>query len=212
MRDVGLVPQEPADLFFAESVDAECAADGGTSDARALLDRLAPGIDGAMHPRDLSEGQRLALALALVVAAEAAGALARRADAWPRLSRQSPPGHRVARPRRYRNGRDPRDARRRTRRRGEPSHRCLGGRRSGGRRPDRVGRHGIADVRTASREDPRATAVADRRTGARHPRSRTRHDHRRIAGERVARRSDASPSSSGCGGACAPDRRSRSPS
>jgi len=69
MRDVGLVPQEPADLFFAESVDAECSADGG-SRARNLLDRLAPGIDGAMHPRDLSEGQRLALALALVVAAE----------------------------------------------------------------------------------------------------------------------------------------------
>jgi energy-coupling factor transport system ATP-binding protein len=31
-----------------------------------LLDRLAPDIDPARHPRDLSEGQRLALALAVV--------------------------------------------------------------------------------------------------------------------------------------------------
>ena len=33
--------------------------------ARALLDRLAPGIPDATHPRDLSEGQRLALVLAI---------------------------------------------------------------------------------------------------------------------------------------------------
>jgi energy-coupling factor transport system ATP-binding protein len=66
VRDVGLVPQEPADLFWADTVDDECA--GAGVDARALLDRLAPGITGHTHPRDLSEGQRLALALALVVA------------------------------------------------------------------------------------------------------------------------------------------------
>ena len=35
-----------------------------------LLDRLVPGIDGATHPRDLSEGQRLALALAVQLTAE----------------------------------------------------------------------------------------------------------------------------------------------
>jgi energy-coupling factor transport system ATP-binding protein len=66
VRDIGLVPQEPADLFWADTVDDECA--GAGADARALLDRLAPGIAGRTHPRDLSEGQRLALALALVVA------------------------------------------------------------------------------------------------------------------------------------------------
>ena len=33
-----------------------------------ILDTLAPGIPGDQHPRDLSEGQRLALALALVLA------------------------------------------------------------------------------------------------------------------------------------------------
>jgi energy-coupling factor transporter ATP-binding protein EcfA2 len=71
VRDVGLVPQEPANLFYSDTVDAECAGTGGR--ARMLLDRLAPGIDsidGGTHPRDLSEGQRLALALALVMAGD----------------------------------------------------------------------------------------------------------------------------------------------
>jgi energy-coupling factor transport system ATP-binding protein len=64
---VGLVPQTAADLLYLESVDEECAAAG--AGARALLDRMAPGIDGGSHPRDLSEGQRLSLVLALVLAA-----------------------------------------------------------------------------------------------------------------------------------------------
>jgi energy-coupling factor transport system ATP-binding protein len=34
-----------------------------------MLDRLAPGIDGEAHPRDLSEGQRLCLVLAIQLAA-----------------------------------------------------------------------------------------------------------------------------------------------
>ncbi|MFE7135435.1 AAA family ATPase, partial [Streptomyces sp. NPDC057638] len=34
-----------------------------------LLDRLLPGVEDDVHPRDLSEGQRLALALALVLTA-----------------------------------------------------------------------------------------------------------------------------------------------
>jgi len=68
VRDVGLVPQEPADLFWAETVADECA--GAGPGARALLDRLAPGIAADTHPRDLSEGQRLALALALVIAGD----------------------------------------------------------------------------------------------------------------------------------------------
>jgi energy-coupling factor transporter ATP-binding protein EcfA2 len=65
---VGLVPQNAADLLYLETVDDECAAaDGGTGACRALLDQLVPEIPGAQHPRDLSEGQRLALALALVL-------------------------------------------------------------------------------------------------------------------------------------------------
>jgi energy-coupling factor transport system ATP-binding protein len=72
VKAVGLVPQEPADLLYAATVADECA--GADSDfrvaagsCRAVLDRLAPGIDDRQHPRDLSEGQRLCLALAVVL-------------------------------------------------------------------------------------------------------------------------------------------------
>jgi energy-coupling factor transporter ATP-binding protein EcfA2 len=70
---VGLVPQTAADLLYLESVGEECAAaDGGTGqpgsgECRKLLDRLVPGVPDESHPRDLSEGQRLALALAVVL-------------------------------------------------------------------------------------------------------------------------------------------------
>jgi energy-coupling factor transport system ATP-binding protein len=73
LRAVGLVPQEPVDLFSSDTVDDECAGGGASAHAaraRLVLDRLAPGISGTTHPRDLSEGQRLALALALVIAGE----------------------------------------------------------------------------------------------------------------------------------------------
>jgi energy-coupling factor transport system ATP-binding protein len=63
---VALLPQTAADLLYLDTVAEECAAAGPA--ARGLLDRLVPGIDDAAHPRDLSEGQRLALALAVVLA------------------------------------------------------------------------------------------------------------------------------------------------
>ena len=68
---VGLVPQTPADLLYLETVRAELdqadvESEGSESPpARALLDRLAPGVPDGIHPRDLSEGQRLALVLAV---------------------------------------------------------------------------------------------------------------------------------------------------
>jgi energy-coupling factor transport system ATP-binding protein len=66
---VGLVPQSPGDLLYLDTVAAELdQADresGGRASARELLDRLAPGIDLSLNPRDLSEGQRLCLVLAL---------------------------------------------------------------------------------------------------------------------------------------------------
>jgi len=65
---VGLLPQTAADLLYLETVGDECAAGGPRS--REILDRLVPGIPDDRHPRDLSEGQRLALALALVLAAD----------------------------------------------------------------------------------------------------------------------------------------------
>ena len=75
VRRVGLVPQEPTDVLVADRVGDECSAadrDSGAAPgtARALLDRLAPGVHDDTHPRDLSEGQRLALALAVVLAAQ----------------------------------------------------------------------------------------------------------------------------------------------
>ncbi|SFE80341.1 ABC transporter ATP-binding protein [Streptomyces mirabilis] len=74
VRRVGLVPQEPRDLLYADTVAAECAtadedagAEPGT--CRALVSELLPDIGDDTHPRDLSEGQRLALALAVVLTA-----------------------------------------------------------------------------------------------------------------------------------------------
>jgi energy-coupling factor transporter ATP-binding protein EcfA2 len=72
VRLVGLVPHEPGDLLYAETVGAECAqADrdvGAPAGAcRRLFEQLAPGVPDATHPRDLSEGQRLALAIAVVL-------------------------------------------------------------------------------------------------------------------------------------------------
>ena len=77
LRHVGLVPQEPRDLLYADTVAAECtAADRDAhvtpGTCRRLLSNLLPdttGITDDTHPRDLSEGQRLTLALAVVLTA-----------------------------------------------------------------------------------------------------------------------------------------------
>ena len=86
-RRVALVPQEPQDLLYLDSVGAECRASdeqagvpAGTTAARFAALLRGTGADGpgtvahpapdpATHPRDLSEGQRLALALAVQLAA-----------------------------------------------------------------------------------------------------------------------------------------------
>nr|WP_246531362.1 ABC transporter ATP-binding protein [Streptomyces bathyalis] len=74
LRHAGLVPQEPRDLLYADTVAAECAAadedaaaEAGT--CRGLVAALLPDVAGETHPRDLSEGQRLALALAVILTA-----------------------------------------------------------------------------------------------------------------------------------------------
>ncbi|MGP3925436.1 ABC transporter ATP-binding protein [Streptomyces sp. 8N616] len=74
VRHVGLVPQEPRDLLYADTVATECAAADEDAKAapgtcRALVAELLPGVPDSTHPRDLSEGQRLALALAIVLTA-----------------------------------------------------------------------------------------------------------------------------------------------
>ena len=67
---VGLVPQSPGDLLYLSTVAAECALADSESNqdhgaCRAILDKIVPNISDDAHPRDLSEGQRLALALAV---------------------------------------------------------------------------------------------------------------------------------------------------
>jgi energy-coupling factor transport system ATP-binding protein len=70
---VGLVPQEPGDLLWAQTVAEECL--DADRDARVepgttltLLSELAPDVPDGVHPRDLSEGQRLSLVLAIILA------------------------------------------------------------------------------------------------------------------------------------------------
>jgi energy-coupling factor transport system ATP-binding protein len=73
VRRVGFVPQDAGVLLNESTVAAECAANDrdaslGPGTTERELDRLVRGIDPAAHPRDLSEGQRLAVALAVVLA------------------------------------------------------------------------------------------------------------------------------------------------
>jgi energy-coupling factor transport system ATP-binding protein len=75
IRLVGLVPQDPGALLCAETVAAECRdgdRDGGLDEGttRAMLETILGSIRDETHPKDLSEGQRLALALAIVLAPE----------------------------------------------------------------------------------------------------------------------------------------------
>jgi energy-coupling factor transporter ATP-binding protein EcfA2 len=74
LRHVGLVPQVPADLLYESTVGREATQADKDAGVRAgttlaLFERLSPGVPLDQHPRDLSEGQRLTLALAIVLAA-----------------------------------------------------------------------------------------------------------------------------------------------
>ena len=71
---VGFVPQEATDLLYGESVLQECAFADRDSQVTPgttymILNQLLPDISEIAHPRDLSEGQRLCLVLAIVLAA-----------------------------------------------------------------------------------------------------------------------------------------------
>ena len=70
---VGLVPQDAGVLLYCSSVADECEASDGEcglppGTTAATLDRVLPGVPRQHHPRDLSEGQRLAVALAVILA------------------------------------------------------------------------------------------------------------------------------------------------
>ena len=71
---IRLVPQTACDLLYLPSVQLECEAADRESGCepglcRRILDALAPKIDSASHPRDLSEGQKLCLVLAIQLTA-----------------------------------------------------------------------------------------------------------------------------------------------
>ena len=73
-ESVGYIPQEPSDLLYGQSVSEECKQADGDNQVTsgttfALLSQLVPGISAQTHPRDLSEGQRLGLALSVVLSA-----------------------------------------------------------------------------------------------------------------------------------------------
>lgn len=71
-QKIGYIPQEPGDLLYLTSVRDECLRadrdnrikDGATF---ALLHQTLPSISPDSHPRDLSEGERLTLVLAIVL-------------------------------------------------------------------------------------------------------------------------------------------------
>jgi energy-coupling factor transport system ATP-binding protein len=72
---VGLVPQSAADLLYLDTVGGECAqadreSGAGAGTCARLLEGIAPGIPADQHPRDLSEGQKLALVLAVQLTAD----------------------------------------------------------------------------------------------------------------------------------------------
>lgn len=69
---IGYIPQEPSDLLYGQSVSIECAQADRDNELPAgttyeVLQQLVPGISLTTHPRDLSEGQRLGLALSVVL-------------------------------------------------------------------------------------------------------------------------------------------------
>ena len=69
---IGYIPQEPSDLLYGQSVKIECEqADRDNQISQGttatILNQLVPGISENSHPRDLSEGQRLGLALSIVL-------------------------------------------------------------------------------------------------------------------------------------------------
>lgn len=71
-RVIGYIPQEPGDLLYLTTVKDECARADKDNQLSAgstlrLLHQMLPTISPESHPRDLSEGERLTLVLAIVL-------------------------------------------------------------------------------------------------------------------------------------------------
>lgn len=74
LQVVGMVPQDAADLLYAQTIADELVAADADANAPAgtcanLLQEIAPELDHTDAPRDLSEGQRLSVVLAIVMTA-----------------------------------------------------------------------------------------------------------------------------------------------
>ncbi len=74
ISSVGYVPQEPGDLLYGQSVKEECELadkDNGVplGTTMAIYENLMEIPNISAHPRDLSEGQRLGLALSVILSA-----------------------------------------------------------------------------------------------------------------------------------------------
>ncbi len=73
VRLIGFVPQEPSDLFYGSTVKQECEMADVDNQLPAnstlnTLRSLNSQINEKLHPRDLSEGQKLILAISIVLA------------------------------------------------------------------------------------------------------------------------------------------------
>ena len=74
---IGFVPQEPSDLLYGQTVREECELADRDQEIEigstlALLRSFLPDVEEETHPRDLSEGERLALVLAIVLVTDPA--------------------------------------------------------------------------------------------------------------------------------------------
>jgi energy-coupling factor transport system ATP-binding protein len=72
-RIIGYIPQEPGDLLYLSTVAEECGRadkDNNLNHGITLssLQVMLPSISPSAHPRDLSEGERLTLVLAIILA------------------------------------------------------------------------------------------------------------------------------------------------
>jgi energy-coupling factor transport system ATP-binding protein len=75
LKSFGIVPSNPQDLFICHSVAKECAL--ADQDRNLIIGttlntfkELAPAVSLDTHPRDLSSGQQLSLALAIALASQ----------------------------------------------------------------------------------------------------------------------------------------------
>jgi energy-coupling factor transport system ATP-binding protein len=71
-QQIGYIPQEPGDLLYLTTVREECARADRDNHLEAgktfeLLRQTLPSISPDSHPRDLSEGERLTLVLAIIL-------------------------------------------------------------------------------------------------------------------------------------------------